>query len=80
MPTEMIAAMLTGAVGAFTGLSRALASFNTKLERKFDRIDRDINALEINLMRNYVLKDDFVREMEAVHNKLDRILDHLIKS
>jgi hypothetical protein len=79
MPTEMIAAMLTGAVGAFTGLSRALSNFNTKLERKFDRVDRDINALEINLMRNYVLKDDFVREMEAVHNKLDRILDHLIK-
>jgi hypothetical protein len=80
MSTEMIAAMLTGAVGAFTGLSRALSNFNAKLERKFDRIERNINALETDVMRNYVLKDDFVREMEAVHNKLDRILDHLIKS
>ena len=28
--------------------------------------------------RDYVLKEDFLREMQAVHTKLDRILDHLL--
>jgi hypothetical protein len=43
-------------------------------------MEREIDALETDLMRNYVLKDDFVREMEAVHSKLDRILDYLIQN
>jgi len=30
--------------------------------------------------REYVLKEDFLREIESVHTKLDRILDHLLKS
>lgn len=79
MTPELIAAVFTGGIGAFTGVSRALASFNAKLERKFDRIEHDIDSLENEVLRNYVLKDDFVRELEAVHNKLDRILDHLIQ-
>tara|TARA_R110002012_G_scaffold192492_1_gene360150 strand:+ start:122 stop:364 length:243 start_codon:yes stop_codon:yes gene_type:complete len=80
MTPEMLAAFFTGGVGAFTGLSRALSNFNTKLERRFEKIEREIDALENEVIRNYVLKDDFVREMEAVHNKLDRILDYLIKN
>jgi hypothetical protein len=29
-------------------------------------------------MKEYVLKEDFLREIQAVHNKLDRILDHIL--
>jgi len=30
------------------------------------------------VIHDYVLKEDFLREMQAVHTKLDRILDHLL--
>tara|TARA_B100000035_G_C20806083_1_gene467775 strand:+ start:268 stop:510 length:243 start_codon:yes stop_codon:yes gene_type:complete len=75
---EMITAVITGGIGAFTGLSRALSSFNTKLERRFERIEDDFDDLQDRVTDNYVLKEDFLREMESVHSKLDRILDHLI--
>jgi hypothetical protein len=30
------------------------------------------------VIRDYVLKEDFLREVQAVHTKLDRILDHIL--
>ena len=36
---EVITAVITGGIGAFTGLSRALSSFNNKLERRFERLE-----------------------------------------
>ncbi len=76
----MITAVITGGIGAFTGLSRALASFNNKMERRFERLEDDFDDLQDRVTDNYVLKEDFVREMESVHSKLDRILDHLISN
>ena len=78
MSTELIAAILSGSVGAFAGLSRALANFNKKLDRRFESIERDLDNLQNRVVCDYVLKEDFLREMQAVHNKLDRILDHLL--
>jgi|TARA_B100000035_G_scaffold307609_1_gene311114 flagellar capping protein FliD len=77
---EMITAVITGGIGAFTGLSRALSSFNNKLERRFERLEDDFDDLQDRVTANYVLKEDFLREMESVHSKLDRILDHLISN
>ena len=74
----MITAVITGGMGAFADLSRALTSFNNKIERRFERVEDDLDDLEDRLTANYVLKEDFLREMESVHSKLDRILDHLI--
>ena len=78
MPPEVIAAVLSGSLGAFAGLSRALSNFNRKLDKRFERIERDLDTLQNRLVCDYVLKEDFLREMEGVHNKLDRILDHLL--
>jgi len=78
MSPELIAAVRTGGVGAFTGLSRALNNFNRKVERRFERIEDDFDLLQDRMTRDYVLKEDFLREMESVHTKLDRILDHLL--
>ena len=78
MSTEVIAAIISGSVGAFAGLSRALANFNKKLDRRFENIERDLDNLQNRVVCDYVLKEDFLREMQAVHNKLDRILDHLL--
>ena len=78
MSTELIAAILSGSVGAFAGLSRALANFNKKLYRRFESIERYLDNLQNRVVCDYVLKEDFLREMQAVHNKLDRILDHLL--
>ena len=78
MESQVIAAIISGSIGAFAGISRALGNFNKKLDRKFDRIQRDVDELKNSVIHDYVLKEDFLREMQGVHSKLDRILDHLL--
>ena len=78
MSTEVIAAIISGSVGAFAGLTRALSNFNQKLDKRFEVIERDLDNLQNRVVCDYVLKEDFLREMQAVHNKLARILDHLL--
>ena len=78
MEPLVIAAIISGSIGAFAGISRALGNFNKKIDRKFDRIQREVDDLKNTVIHDYVLKDDFLREMQAVHTKLDRILDHLL--
>ena len=75
---QVIAAIISGSIGAFAGISRALGNFNKKIDRKFDRIQREVDDLKNTVIHDYVLKEDFLREMQAVHTKLDRILDHLL--
>ena len=78
MEPQVIAAIISGSIGAFAGISRALGNFNKKIDRKFDRIQREVDDLKNTVIQDYVLKEDFLREMQAVHTKLDRILDHLL--
>ena len=78
MEPQVIAAIISGSIGAFAGISRALSNFNKKIDRKFDRIQREVDDLKNSIIHDYVLKEDFLREMQGVHTKLDRILDHLL--
>ena len=78
MEPQVIVAIISGSIGAFAGISRALGNFNKKIDRKFDRIQREVDDLKNTVIHDYVLKEDFLREMQAVHTKLDRILDHLL--
>ena len=78
MEPQVIAAIISGSIGAFAGISRALGNFNKKIDRKFDRIQREVDDLKNTVIHDYVLKEDFLREMQAVHTKLDIILDHLL--
>ena len=78
MEPQVIAAIISGSIGAFAGISRALGNFNKKIDRKFDRIQREVDDLKNSVIHDYVLKEDFFREMQGVHTKLDRILDHLL--
>jgi len=78
MEVELIAAIISGSVGVFAGLSRALGNFNKKLDRRFYNIENDLSKLKNEVIHDYVLKEDFLREMQSVHTKLDRILDHLL--
>ena len=78
MEPQVIAAIISGSIGAFAGISRALGNFNKKLDRKFDKIQREVDDLKNSVIHDYVLKEDFLREMQGVHSKLDRILDHLL--
>jgi hypothetical protein len=71
---------MSGSVGAFAGLSRALSNFNRKIEKRFESVEANLDNLQNRVIRDYVLKEDFLREMQAVHNKLDRILDHILTS
>ena len=78
MEPQVISAIISGSIGAFAGISRALGNFNKKIDRKFDRIQREVDDLKNSVIHDYVLKEDFLREMQGVHTKLDRILDHLL--
>ena len=78
MEPQVIAAIISGSIGAFACISRALGNFNKKIDRKFDRIQREVDELKNSVIHDYVLKEDFLREMQGVHTKLDRILDHLL--
>jgi phage-related protein len=75
---ELIVAVISGAAGAFAGLSRALSNFNQKIEKRFDVLERNLDTFQDRVIHDYVLKEDFLREVQAVHNKLDRILDHIL--
>jgi hypothetical protein len=77
---DIIISVLSGAAGAFMGLSKALANFNRKIEHRFEKIENDFDVFQDRVIHDYVLKEDFLREMQAVHNKLDRILDHILSS
>ena len=67
MEPQVIAAIISGSIGAFAGISRALGNFNKKIDRKFDRIQREVDDLKNTVIHDYVLKEDFLREMQAVH-------------
>jgi len=75
---ETVFAVLSGGAGAFAGLSKALSNFNQRIEKRFQSLESDFSSFQDRVIRDYVLKEDFLREMQAVHNKLDRILDHLL--
>jgi flagellar capping protein FliD len=75
---QVIAAIISGSIGAFAGISRALGNFSKKLDRRFENVEKNLDKLKNEVLHDYVLKEDFLREMQAVHSKLDRILDHLL--
>lgn len=80
MGLDTILAAASGATGAFIGITKAFSGFQDKIDRRFARIEDDLDTLEDRVIRDYVLKEDFRREMESVHKKLDRILDYLIRT
>lgn len=80
MTPDIIISVISGAAGAFMGLSKALTNFNRKLEQRFEKIENEFNVFQDRVIHDYVLKEDFLREMQAVHNKLDRILDHILSN
>lgn len=69
-------ATIGGAV--FAGIGKALNNFKDRVDKRFKSIEDEISALETSVIRDYVLKQDFLREMQAVHNKLDRIWDYIV--
>ena len=80
MSPETVLAAISAGIAAFFGLGKSLNGFNDKLDRRFQRLEEDVNALESNMVHHYVLKQDFLREMQAVHQKLDRIWEYMINS
>lgn len=78
MGAEILIAAVSGAAGAFGGITRAHGQFQDRLNKRFERVESDVVNLRNTVLHDYVLKEDFLREMQAVHNKLDRILDYLI--
>ena len=80
MTPETILAAITAGIAAFAGLSRALNVFNEKLSQRFYKIEKELNTLDNNMVRDYVLKQDFLREVQSVNRKLDRIWEFMINN
>ena len=40
-----------------------------KIQRRFNKLQDEINRVEDDMIRGYVLKQDFIREMDVVHQK-----------
>lgn len=78
MTPEVLIAAITAGIAAFTGLSKSLSSFNERVNARFQKIEDNCDRLENTIIRDYVLKQDFLREMQAVHQKLDRIWDYMM--
>ena len=78
MGSEILIAAVSGAAGAFGGITKAHSQFQDRLNKRFERVETDISDLRNKVLHDYVLKEDFLREMQAVHSKLDRILYYLI--
>ena len=78
MSTEVLAAIISGSIGAFAGITKALTNFNKNLDKRFEVVERDLDNLQNRVVCDYVLKEDVLRGMQAVPNKLVRILDHLL--
>jgi peptidyl-tRNA hydrolase len=75
MTGEIIAIAIT--IAAFAGVVKSLNGFNDKLQRKFDKLQNEINRVEDNMLRDYVMKQDLIREMNSVNQKLDKIWEFL---
>jgi len=78
MPIETVLTGLSAGIAAFAGLSKALHNSQERLNRRFEKIETNLDILEDRVIRDYVLKEDFLREVQAVHSKLDRILDRVM--
>jgi len=76
-PETLLAAISAG-FAAFAGLGKALGRFNEKLDKRLYLIEQSVDDLENGMLRDYVLKQDFLREVQSVHQKLDRIWEHMI--
>ena len=77
MTGEIIAIAITSAVAAFAGVVKAINGFNDKLHRRFYKLEEKINQVEDNMLRDYVMKEDLIREMNNVNQKLDKIWEFL---
>jgi hypothetical protein len=80
MGSEILVAVLSGTAGAIGGIHRAHTQGQDRINRRFETIETNLSNLKHSVLHDYVLKEDFLREMQAVHNKLDRILDYLIQT
>lgn len=76
--TDLAFAIVSSVIGAIAGIARALSNYNGKIEKRFQSVENDLDNFQDRVIHDYVLKEDFLREMQAVHNKLDRILDHIL--
>ena len=53
MEPQVIAAIISGSIGAFAGITRALGNFNKKLDRRFENIERKVEKLEEEMISKY---------------------------
>ena len=96
MGPEFLTLALTAVISSITGggwiASKVLERHKERLKDSIQQVEnqrRRINALEEHVNRmplEYVLKVDFVRELQdmndhfrAIHNKLDKLMEKLIE-
>ncbi|MBW2471615.1 MAG: hypothetical protein JRE18_06000 [Deltaproteobacteria bacterium] len=79
MTPEVILLAITSAFGAVVGVAKALNNFNEKMQLKFNELEDKIDRVEDDMVHDYVLKQDFIREMNGLNQKLDRIWEYMVR-
>jgi hypothetical protein len=79
MTPEVILLAITSAFGAVVGVAKALNNFNEKMQLKFNELEDKIDRVEDDMVHDYVLKQDFIREMTGLNQKLDRIWEYMVR-
>lgn len=79
MTPEIILLATTSAFGAIVGVAKALNNFNEKMQLKFNELEDKIDRVEDDMVHDYVLKQDFIREMNGLNQKLDRIWEYMVR-
>ena len=88
MGPEYLAIALTAAISAATGGSWAMSKLMSRLGERLNSQSRRVDLLEDQVNRmplDYVLKVDFLREIQEMHNnfreinnKLDKLMEKLL--
>ena len=63
-------------------LDRSIDTRFNKIDEKVDRVERDFMQFKADLPRNFVLRDDYIRVITVLENKIDDLgkdIKNLIK-
>ena len=88
MGPEYLAIVLTAVISAATGGSWVMSKLMSRLDKRINAQSRRVDLLEDQVNRmplDYVLKVDFLREIQEMHNnfreinsKLDKLVEKLL--
>ena len=69
MDPEIIAIAVTSGLAAFTGVIKSLNGFNDKIQRRFNKLQDEINRVEDDMIRGLCFKTRFYKRDRCSSSK-----------